>query len=51
MDVPLTTLQGYTTQDAITVIVETAMAKAVESHRETKWWKRVERRLTGREWP
>lgn len=51
MEVPLATLQGYTTQDTITAIVETAMKKAVETHRETRWWKRLERRLTRREWP
>jgi S-adenosylhomocysteine hydrolase len=51
MDIPLTTLQGYTTQDTVTAIVETAMQKAVETHRETRWWKRLERRLTHREWP
>ena len=51
MDIPLTTLQGYTTQDAITSIVETAMVKAVETYRETRWWRRLERQLTKREWP
>lgn len=51
MDVPLQTIQGYTTQDTITVIVETAMAKAVETYRETRWWRRLERKITGREWP
>ena len=51
MEVPLVTLQGFTTQDTITFIVETAMQKAVETHRETRWWKRLERRLTRRDWP
>jgi hypothetical protein len=51
MEVPLHTLQGYSTQCAITEIVETAMAKAVEVYRETRWWRRLERLLTGREWP
>lgn len=49
--VPLVTKQGFTMQDTITVIVEQAMAKAVEAYRETRWWRRLERRLTRREWP
>lgn len=49
--VPLHTKQGFTMQDTITVIVEQAMGKAVEAYRERRWWRRLERRITGREWP
>lgn len=51
MDIRLETIQGYTTQDTVTAIVEAAMNKAVETYRETRWWRKLERRITGREWP
>ena len=49
--VPLKLTQGYTTQSTIEVIVQAAMDKAVEAYRETRWWRRMERKITGREWP
>lgn len=51
MDIKLHTIQGYTTQDTVTHIVTTAMAKAVETYQETRWWRKLERWITGREWP
>src|SRR5262245_55371590 len=49
--VPLHTPQGYTTQSMITAIVLTAQEKAIEVYRETRWWRRLERWITRREWP
>ena len=51
ISVPLHTPQGYTTQDMITSIIKKAMAKSAETYRETRWWKRLGRRFSGREWP
>lgn len=49
--VPLHTKQGFTMQDTVTAIVEQAMEKAVEAYKENRWWRRLERKITGREWP
>jgi hypothetical protein len=49
--VPLHTKQGYTMQSTIEIIVQQAMDKAVEAYREMRWWRRLERKITGREWP
>lgn len=51
VNVPLVTPQGYTMQDALTSIVETAMMKAVEAHQETRWWRKAWRKIIGHEWP